>query len=152
MATNTAWLIVEKLASLLTAEFPTGKVYKADLLYISRFPKGGTFCIEIAGGPNPMGEPSEESPTETYWDKYNFVIYVYLRYLDKESGQEDIMALVENFVAFMRERVQATTNVWWSSQITGIRYGLVEAEKRTKPFLRVAGIEWTCQVEHPRRN
>lgn len=146
MADNTAWLIISKLYTLLTGEFTTADVYRTDLIRIPNYPDAGTFCIELVSGPTPA---PEEAITESVWDNYVFNIFVYLRFVDKELGPEDLTQIVENTVAFLREWDQVQTDTWWKGEVIGVDYGIAEQViGKSITYLRMAKIDWQCQVSH----
>ncbi len=146
---NIGWKIVEKLHDLIVAEFPTSTVYKADLVNIPKYSDNGTFCVEIVDGPTHEKEADDTVHTA---DRYTFNIWIYLRYVDKESGQEQIIDLSEHLVNFLRKWAQVQVeDLWYDSAPINTEYARAEvARGRTITYLRVAFIAWSCLIARPK--
>jgi len=145
--TNIGWQIIEKLYTLISAEFSTAKVYKADILNIPihSYKDTGTFCIEIMRGPD---YDSDGSPTGQIQDNYTFNVWIYLRYKDNEEGQENLTNLTEHLVTFLHSWAQVqVTDLWFDAEPVSVEYGQkAKVTEKTITYLRAALVSWGCRV------
>jgi len=142
------WLVIEKLVTLLSNEFPTSKIYKADLPKLHHYTDEGTFCIETVSA-DPM---TEGVPHSRIAEICTFTIFIYLRYVDKEKGQEDIIDLKNHLEAFLDNNTNVRNDIWYDSNCGRTEFGIaVLGEGKTQTYLRMAAMSWSCKIYRQRQ-
>jgi hypothetical protein len=142
--TNQGWLIIEKLYDIMTIEFPKANIKKANIRQ-ANYPDSGTFCFEISSDtPN-----TEQTPMGFVEATYTFNIYVYLRFVDREDKQENIIDLAEHLKSFLYSQTNIQNEVWYNSDILGTEYGMAVMDT-PQTYLRMCVVKWMCKVQTKR--